>query len=437
MALAAGIAVTPVLAYVAFKRPLVFPFAAYVALIPFDNLLQIPKYGTLTKLMAILSGLAFVFYLVRTKKIIKPGAQVAFWFAVTLWAAATLAWTIDLDASLPLFATLVQLFLLYTITVCMPVTKEDLAVVLGAAVVGSAAASVYAWHLFSHGIDVSKGARLYISTDTNTLDPNQFALSLMLPIAVVTIGFLSTRRLRTKLIYLAFMAVFGAGIVTTGSRGSMLAIVAMFLFFFWKSRFRKQLLPLMIAGSLGSLALIPMILARWSLASSTGGAGRMSIWHVAMGAMKQYWLAGAGVGGFPEAYDRFYLSVFQEYNARWHRGSHSLIVGTAVELGVIGLALMLFAWLKQYRVLSAFTRRNANSDVAVCLQATMVALFVGALFLDIMYQKYTWFVFIAVALARNLLSQSAASQTPLVPMQRHPILVQQIPRVVPVPISAK
>src|SRR5690348_4647261 len=41
----------PAVAYVAVTRPLLFPYAAYVLLIPFDNLLGAGSFGTLTKLL--------------------------------------------------------------------------------------------------------------------------------------------------------------------------------------------------------------------------------------------------------------------------------------------------------------------------------------------------------------------------------------------------
>jgi len=171
-----------------------------------------------------------------------------------------------------------------------------------------------------------------------------------------------------------------------------------------------QLLPIVICGAIGSL-FVTSIWERFSTALSTGGAGRLSIWMVGMQAFKKYWLLGAGLGNFQDAYDRAYISVYQQINAHWSRPAHNIILGAAVELGVIGLTILLFAWFSQYKVLSTNDKHNAYYDVAIALQGALVGSFVASLFSDSMYDKYTWLVFMLTMLTAGRIAQSSRIST--------------------------
>src|SRR5579872_2704767 len=72
-AVAVALIVLPIFTYAALARPVVFPLALYAALIPFDAILSFAQFGTMTKLLAILSGAALVLWIVRFKTYMKPG----------------------------------------------------------------------------------------------------------------------------------------------------------------------------------------------------------------------------------------------------------------------------------------------------------------------------------------------------------------------------
>jgi len=80
----------------------------------------------------------------------------------------------------------------------------------------------------------------------------------------------------------------------------------------------------------------------------SSGEGRVDIWRVGLQALQRYWLIGAGLSNFPFAYNEYagFAVTYQGYS----RGSHNIFLGTWVELGIIGLALMLVAlWLQLRR----------------------------------------------------------------------------------------
>jgi O-antigen ligase len=166
------------------------------------------------------------------------------------------------------------------------------------------------------------------------------------------------------------------------------------------------MLALVACGGIASL-FIPSIWQRASEAFTNGGAGRLSIWSVGFRALKAHSLTGAGVGNFQDAYDRAYLSVFQSFNAHWHRPAHNLILGTAVELGVVGLIIMLSAWFAHYKTLDTVNKQSPYYNLAVGLQAALIGLFVACQFQDGIYEKYTWLAFAFIMLASARISHDS------------------------------
>src|SRR5579884_3956775 len=56
--MAVALALLPLALVVAWRAPLIFPFAAYAMLVPFDLLLNVPALGTAARLCGAFSGIA-------------------------------------------------------------------------------------------------------------------------------------------------------------------------------------------------------------------------------------------------------------------------------------------------------------------------------------------------------------------------------------------
>jgi O-antigen ligase len=188
----------------------------------------------------------------------------------------------------------------------------------------------------------------------------------------------------------------------------MLAVAALVLFLIVRDPHRRVLAFGSAAlAAVAALVAGPMVLQRFSEASVNGGAGRTDIWHVGWIAFTQNWLFGAGFENFAWAYDRAYMQVFQPFYTNWHRAPHNVFLGTAVDLGIIGLGLMLLAWISQFKLLDFITDGDARFGLRITLQASVVALVIVALFSDIMISKYTWLLFMLIVLTRNTRMESA------------------------------
>jgi O-antigen ligase len=395
----------PVMAYIAIVAPLIFPFGLYVVAVPFDNILNITAFGTLTKLLAIVSGAAILLYVLRTRKAVAPPKSLLVWVALYAWAATTTFWAIDQKTVFALLPTSIELLILYAAISILPADRKAIVFLGACTVVGGVLAATYGAYLFHNGVDIYYGGRLRITTDSGAIDPNHFAAALLLPIGLCINNLLNTRKWSGAIVSLTATCLLMVGIMLSSSRGAILAIGVMFVYFFFRSKGRWRL-----ATFVGAIAVCALIFApqtdlwnRFGMALSTGGAGRTSIWHVGLVALKTHWLLGAGYNNFPFAYDQAFLQTpHQIYGiSDWHRGPHNLLVGTAVELGVVGLFLTLAAWVAQFRTLRNIGPDEPEYGMRVALEATVIGTFVASLFLDVMVFKYVWLTFMFIALVRN------------------------------------
>jgi len=425
--LAVGIVVLvlPMLLYTAVVRPFLFPLGLYVLLVPFDNLLSLdPRYGTVTKLVAICAGLALVFALVRNRRWVPPHRAVWLWLGLLVWMALSVFWALDSVEATTRLITYAELMVLYLVIAMMPLTPTDFKLFSITVILGAFVASFYAVHLFHSGINVQNAtidqqvaSRVFVRVGESHIDPNAFAAALLLPIALMMTFILQRQWSVTKLALIGVLLVLLGGIYVSASRGAELAIGMMMIYLLIRGRHRAQVLLFCVVG-LGTTLILTNPFARFGDAMKTGGAGRLSIWKVGFEAFKNHWLVGAGVGNFPVAYDKAYIFIYQNYIAGWHRASHNVFLGLAVELGIIGLALGLIAWYQQWRMLSFITKSEPLYDLRIALESTILGLFVASLFLPSLPDKYIWLAFGFMAAARSLALNSSHSVYAVLPPVR-------------------
>jgi len=84
-----------------------------------------------------------------------------------------------------------------------------------------------------------------------------------------------------------------------------------------------------------------------------------------------HWALGNGYGTFTDAYNQAYLTVPHTFHTGWAREAHNAGLASFVELGVFGGALVLYAWLCQFRLL----RSEVGEELQ---QAKTAALSMGA-----------------------------------------------------------
>jgi O-antigen ligase len=400
--LALATTVGPFLLYLAVVDPVFFPLGLYAVLTPLDNILNVTSLGTVTRILGAASAAALVFYMLRTRRFGDVPRQTVYWLLFYLWMVASMFWAIDAPTAQLLIPTALQLFGLYVVVAMFPVSVRSLSQITAAVMAGGVIAAAYGVYAYHSGQAIYSG-RLVIQGENAVLNPDHFGASLLLPLVLCIISFLWSRSLLTKFATIFGAAILLAAIELTGSRGAWLGVAAVLVYLIVRDPHRWKLAFIGVALSAAAVAISgpASFFSRWALAMQNGGAGRVSIWHVGWLAFKQNWIYGAGYANFPFAYDRAFMQTFQSFYANWHRASHNILLNAAVELGVIGLALLVLSWWGQFRLLEHIKQDDIRFPMRLAMEAAVVGLFVCGLFADIMIEKYVWLAFMLVVMVRN------------------------------------
>ncbi|MBV8149503.1 MAG: O-antigen ligase family protein [Candidatus Eremiobacteraeota bacterium] len=404
----------PLLVYLSIVAPLVFPFGLYVLSVPFDSITTLTSFGSLTRLLAMISGVAILLFVARTRRAVPPPRALLWWVAFYAWAAATAFWAIDDRPVFGALSTALQLLALYTAVAMIPIERNGLRFVCVTVVVGGVAAAAYAiYQLHSGNLAGVSANRLTITNfsvdpTANAIDPNHFAAALLLPIALCATQVLHQRRHVVMVANAACLGVLVLALALCQSRGAVLALCLLLLYFLpFVGRLARARLVVLMGASMFAAAVFGAQLGMWDRFAdtfSTGGSGRTSIWQIGLVAFKSHWLLGAGFGNFAFAYDEALLKTAHANwysNQIWDLSSHNVFLGMSVEVGLIGLALFLAAWGAQFVMLRCIDRQDPEYPLRVALEGAVLATFVSAFFLDIFFTKYFWLTFMLVTLVRG------------------------------------
>lgn len=398
------------------RRPLRALLAAYVLAVPFDSISDILPFGTVTKLLGALVAVAAILAMLERRSRVRIPYAVFGWLLVVSLMALSLLWAIDPAESSRELGTMLLNFGLFALLALVPIEADEVQWMLVATVASGAIAGIVAVVMTMHGTDFS-GGRLFLAAGKSVTDPNGFAASLLLPVALAAAHALRYRDWRA----LPFAGALVLGIAAmyfAASRGAFIALVAMGLIGALHSgrRLRLFLVGLVVACTTAVLFTPNAIALRFFAQSrALSGAGRTSIWKVGLETFKSHWLFGRGFASFPSAYDQAFFSAYEPQFESWHRAPHNLLVSTSTELGVIGLVVLGIALALQYRAVA----KPASKDnwMLLPLRVAFVGLLVASLFIDVLTRKYAWLVFMEMLLVARLY-HPAGAQRP-VQAQRH------------------
>ncbi len=437
IAMALCLFVVPFAVYLAIKRPWVFPVALYGFLVPSDSYLNLTSAGSITKLAGILASGAIILYLARSKRFVLPGAATVIWLAYFAYSSLTLFWAYNVDATtLQLWSTLFQLVFFYYLISSAEIEEQDFRILLSVFIVGCMAASLFGAHVFGQGGNhiLNQGRLKAKFGEGNALMSDIFSASLVFPIGIVIMSALRAGLGIKKLGLVATFGVLVVGQVVVGARGGFVADGVMMLYYFFKSRYKAQLVTVGLIGLLVSLVYPNALWARFfTPEKSAGGSGRAEIWKIGFAALKHYWLLGAGFSNFPDVYNNYYLSVWNSFNPRWSRAPHNIILEGFVELGIFGVSLLVLGWWATLRSLRHISKESKMYDFRIALEGGILGTFVAAIFVGVMLYKFVWWEFAIVAIWRSLtlrqmtwLGSRPVARTPL-KMQEKAVLVSEPP----------
>jgi O-antigen ligase len=386
VSLAGGI----VLVLLSIRWPLL-PLFVFVALIPIEETVNIAGFGTLSRWAGIV--FAAVYAIGRLGRLTPGALPLAAW-AYLGWAVLSMAWAIDPGTTQGQLQTLIQLwivgFLIADVVIHRPAIVRPLLWAYSASAAATAAIGI-AVYLVGGVAAVGRTAAI------GGQNPAQFA-TLLLPALIFALHEVLQGRTVTWAGAVALLCT--AAIALSGTRSVWLAaIVVIFSLLLPRLGFRRAVLALVVLGVLIAATFqIPgvadLVAERTETAASTGGAGRTDIWSVGIEIIELSPIIGVGYANFPAAFTSALVRSANVTEAvGTAEGPHSILVGTAGELGVVGFALLALF------IVPLIIRRGWGADGLV-VQAILASLMVNALFIDILgNRKQVW---VAIGLAAGL-----------------------------------
>lgn len=350
-----------------------FGILAIYMLSPLEYFLKLGDLGTISKLVGIVVSLLFcINMLMLNKPSLLISRESYILMAFIFLGFSSILWAYDIRIVIARTITLVQLFILYLITLNVIqnnnyITRNLYNIII---IYGVILSSYMLWQVCRLG-SLSQWLRISISEN---YDVNHLA-SFLIPPFIFSLYYTHTK----SFAYSITSIIILLAILMTQSRGAVLSIVftiVLYIFFIEKkitNKFKIGLITVIILAT--SLLLIPDVftyrlqLIFYDTSELFRGSGRNIIWGNAIREFINKPLTGIGLGNFTILY----------------RPPHSSFFQVLSELGILGIAIMsvFVFYLLKYKV----TKRVISIE-----QLVVICLFAMSLTVDIFYQKYLWII---------------------------------------------
>jgi putative inorganic carbon (HCO3(-)) transporter len=394
-------------------RPVEVSLGVFAFLVPFETIAAKNRTAgpgsTLNWYVGAAAGLLLIGTGLLEVRFERPPKAALWWGGFMAWGLSTSLWAVNPAMVLQRVPTAFGLFLLYAAAVCLRVSKREFLSVIVLTILGGLTAATYAAWQFYHGVGYVSPDAAHEFSNRATLvlakgetDPNMFAANLLLPLSLAVGGSLALRRGTLRIVCWLASAVVAFGLLTTMSRGSLLAVAAMTFVFLRRHRVDWRILTAFAVLPLMTLALPQLFFVRLASGLGSHGEGRFDIWSVGLRLLGDWGILGAGLDNFPVVYNKYagYAAVFQGFG----RAPHNIYLGIAVELGVVGLLLLIGAVWSEMRAARTFIdgRATAYSPLETACEAACWGMLVMGLSIDILWLKAFWLVWILMALAVHI-----------------------------------
>lgn len=328
----------------------------------------------------------------------------ATWLVALLpaWAGMSLLWA---EASPPATSAVVKYAVngaLFLIVYTAVKTRRHIVLVLGAFVLSAAFSAAYGLVVPAESIGYSDDLER-VSGPIG--DPNALArllvAGIVLAFLLAVIDVLSPAK---RLLAASAAFLCAAGLVLTASRGGLIALVCAFVAaLVFSGRWRPQVTVLVLAVGLlgaGYYAGIASPDARERITATDGGSGRTDLWRVGWQVVEDKPMLGAGAGNFGEVSTSYLgdagLLRRSDLIISTSNVLHNTYLGTLVELGIVGLCLllMILGFSLGCLVRAARTSMRANDVTMEILARGLLVALVGILAADFFisepYNKHLW-----------------------------------------------
>lgn len=398
---------SPLLIYISFKKPFIFPFGLYVFLVPFENLLVVTgnsKGPTLTKYLAIMAIIVLLLKGAVENKLKRPDSVVIWWVLFIAYSFLSITWGIQ--PNFGRISTAIGLLVLYLVVASYPLHEKEYNVLKVFILASGFIIALLTIYQFMTVPEFGVRTRVSVQFGGRELGLNGQAFDLLLPISVVLAMMLEQKKKIYKyLLFLIFIVIFFS-IILTGSRGSFLAagIILTIYITFIKRRITFGILILVAA-----IIIIPMIpeffMDRLEDSTESHASGRTDIWDVGLKSLGKYFIMGAGLDNFPQAYTEFVDFGVGSRVIGLYRAPHNIFLGSLVEFGIFGFSLMLIGIIKHYRIIQLSTSipYNIRDYNQLMLKAAFGGMLVASMFLDTFWSKSFWLLWMMILMQKHVM----------------------------------
>ena len=251
---------------------------------------------------------------------------------------------------------------------------------------------------------------------------NEMALVLVMLIPLIRYLHLQATQQWVRFGLASAMVLSGVAAIGSQSRGGLLALAAMGLFLWFKSRHKFVMTIYMVIAVAIMASVMPQ---EWydrmntikTYQEDTSALGRINAWHTAFNVAKDR-ITGGG-------YEMFRAPTFRQYAPEPFRVHevHSIYFEVMGEHGFIGfgmfILLAVFAWLRANQVIRECKHdpdRKWAADLAAMIQVSLVGYGAGGAFLGLAYFDLTYHLMIILILAAKfsgVLNKTAPAMNPV------------------------
>jgi O-antigen ligase len=379
--------------------------------IPFDDIIAVPSFGTLTRLIGYATLLTAMFDVLSRGSFRSLRGPPTWVFLFVGWAALSVTWTSSFDSTMEKLPTIVRCLGLFWLLYEYADSQDRVSAFLQAYVLGAWVCIGGITHSLLSGqfLDDSDFTRYVVSQ----LDPNDLAAMLAIGLPIAWYLALTRKSRSLRWLNILYIPVSLTAAVLTGSRGGLVAISAAFLLSMWGSPIltlkRKAGISLLAVLVLGGASLVVPETSwmRFSTIASEVSEGTLSyrttLWTAGFQYLSENPILGIGAGAFKH-------EVFARGGFFKPLVAHSTFLGVLFELGVIGFLLFAVTVASVFRWVRFIPIRDRRF-----FQFLLITWIIAGLTLSLEYRKVSWFLLgiAAAAVARSPWLSESGDEEPL------------------------
>ncbi len=341
---------------------------------------------------------------------------VVFWLLLVLWMNVTTLFSINHDEAISEWNRTMKIMLMVLITLLLMQKRERLHLLVW----------IIAMSLAFFGV---KGGIFSLATGGNykVWGPaysfiegnNELALALVMTIPLMRYLQLTTENKWIKRGILIAIGLTAISVLTSFSRGALLASTMMALFLAWKSPNRARMFA-------GMVLVVPIILSlmpqTWwdrmntiqSYQEDGSAMGRINAWHFATNLALDRPLVGGGFQAFSKDLFKKYAPVPDDFH-----DAHSIYFEMLGEQGFVGLILFLLVGAATFITGNGIIRDvKDRADLswarylASMIQVSLIGYATGGAFLGLGYYDLPYHLVAIMAVTRRLVTEAVSTETP-------------------------